>query len=250
MLREIRNLVAFLTIIPVGMDVNCIMDAAKYMYLFPLVGAFIGLIAGAFAWFLYNFFSPLLVGVLTLGLLLLITGLHHADGLLDFGDGLIYQGSAEEKIRVMRDQQTGAGGFTAGFITFSATILCIASVHKSLVIQSLIVSEASAKFTMVLMARLGKSAHEGMNKPFICAMHGSYQNTRLTAALIITSCIAFLLLRAAGLATIIAGIITALILVKVSERQFGGLTGDVFGAGNELARLGSLLAVLVAVEWT
>lgn len=249
MLKEIKNLVAFLTIIPVGMNENCIMDAAKYMYLFPLVGAFIGLLAGAFAWILHDLFSPLLVGAFTLGLLLLITGLHHADGLLDFGDGLIYQGSAEEKIRVMRDQQTGAGGFVAGFITFSATILCIANIHRSLLIQSLIASEASAKFTMVLMARLGKSAHDGMNKPFIYAMHSSYQNARLMAALLINFCIAFPLLHVAGLATMIAGIITALILVKVSERQFKGLTGDVFGAGNELARLGSLLAVLVTAKW-
>ena len=50
MLKEIKNLIAFLTIIPVGMDQNCLTDAAKYMPLFPLVGAFIGLLAGVFAW--------------------------------------------------------------------------------------------------------------------------------------------------------------------------------------------------------
>ncbi|NIR86954.1 adenosylcobinamide-GDP ribazoletransferase, partial [Candidatus Bathyarchaeota archaeon] len=45
MLKEIKNLTSFLTIIPVGMDPDCLTDAANYMYLFPAVGAFIGLLA-------------------------------------------------------------------------------------------------------------------------------------------------------------------------------------------------------------
>lgn len=56
----------------------------------------IELLASAFSWFLYNFLDPIFVSVLTLGFILLIAALHHANGLLDFGDGLMYQGSVEE----------------------------------------------------------------------------------------------------------------------------------------------------------
>ena len=49
----------------------------------------------------------------SLALLLWMTGLHHTDGLLDFGDGVMVHGTAEHKIEVMHDQLTGAGGLSA-----------------------------------------------------------------------------------------------------------------------------------------
>jgi len=116
MLKEIKNLLAFLTIIPVGMDPDCLTDSAKYMYLFPLVGAIIGLLAGLFAWLLLNILASLVVGILTLSFILLLTGLHHTDGLLDFGDGIMYQGPPKKKIEIMHDQRTGAGGLALGLV--------------------------------------------------------------------------------------------------------------------------------------
>jgi adenosylcobinamide-GDP ribazoletransferase len=53
----------------------------------------------------------------------------------------------------------------------------------------------------------------------------------------------------AGLIPIIASTITALIIVGISNRHFKGLTGDVFGAGNELARLSALLAIVGISRW-
>ncbi|MGF3573591.1 MAG: adenosylcobinamide-GDP ribazoletransferase [Candidatus Bathyarchaeia archaeon] len=247
MLKEIKNLAAFLTIIPVGMDQDCLTDAANYMCLFPLIGAFIGLLAGIFAWLLLNVLDASIVGILTLGFILLITGLHHTDGLFDFGDGIMYQGPPEKKIEIMHDQQTGAGGLTLGLVTILTTAFCITQLNQNLIIQSLIVCEASAKLAMVLMAWVGRSAHEGMNTYFVNAMHGQYRNIRLIGALFIAFSIALSLLGVVGFTAIIVGLVVALVIVGISNRHFRGVTGDVFGAGNELARLGSLMAILVVV---
>jgi len=249
MLKEIKNLIAFLTLIPVGMDQDCLTDAANYMYLFPLVGAFIGLLAGIFGWLLLNILVSLVVGILTLGFILLLTGLHHADGLLDFGDGLIYQGPPEKKIEIMHDQQTGTGGLALGLVTILATAFCIAQLNQNFIIQSLIVSEVSAKLSMVLMAWAGRSAREGMNTHFVNAMHGQHRSIRLMAALFIAFSIAIVLLRIIGFSALIAGLITSLIMVWVSDRHFKGITGDVMGAANELGRMASLIMVLVAIRW-
>ena len=248
MLKEIKNLIAFLTMIPVGMDQDCLTDAANYIYLFPLVGAFIGLLAGIFGWLLLNVLDALIVGILTLGFILLITGLHHTDGLLDFGDGIMYQGPAEKKIEIMRDQQTGTGGLTLGLVTILTTAFCIAQLKQNFIIQGLVASEASAKLAMVVMAWVGRSAHEGMNTYFVNAMHGQYRNLRLIVALFIAFSIAFSLLTAVGFTAAIAGLVVALVIVGISNRHFKGVTGDVFGAGNELARLASLIAILVVVR--
>jgi len=249
MLKELKNLIAFLTIIPVGMDLDCLTDAANCMYLFPLVGAFIGLLAGIFAWLLLHILSALVVGILTLGFILLLTGLHHTDGLLDFGDGIMYQGTPEKKIEIMHDQQTGTGGLTLGLITILTTAFCIPQLNQNLIIQSLIVSEVSAKLAMVIIAWVGRSAHKGMNTYFINAMHSQYRNLRLVVALFIAFVIAIALLRVVGFTAVIAGLAVTLVLIGISNRHFKGVTGDVFGAGNEFARLASLIAILVVVRW-
>lgn len=249
MLKEIKNLITFLTIIPIGMDPDCLTDAANYMYLFPLIGAFIGLLAGIFAWLLLNILDASIVGILTLGVILLITGLHHTDGLLDFGDGLMYQGPADKKIEIMHDQQTGAGGLALGLVTMLTTAFCIARLNQNLIVQSLITSETSAKLAMVVMARVGKSAHTGMNTYFINAMHGQHRNIRLLAALLIALGIALSLLSVVGFTVVIAGLAVALVLTAISNRHFKGVTGDVFGATNELTRLASLIAILVVIKW-
>jgi adenosylcobinamide-GDP ribazoletransferase len=44
-----------------------------------------------------------------------------------------------------------------------------------------------------------------------------------------------------GVIVIIAGVGLSILLLVVANRSFGGISGDVFGATNELVRLSSLL---------
>jgi len=262
MLKEIKNLLSFLTVIPLSMDKDCLTDAAKGMFLFPLIGAFIGLLAGIFAWVTSQFLPSLVVGALALVFLLLITGLHHTDGLLDFGDGVMYHGSAERKIEIMHDQLTGAGGLTLGIMTFLITALSIAELvdtitkagtnvvlNMSTIIESLVIVEVSAKLSMVIGAWAGKAVHTGMSSPFIEAMHGKKGTARLIVALLISFGIALPLLWLTGAVTILAAVIASLIMVGISHRHFKGVTGDVLGAMNELTRMVSLIVLLVTLRW-
>jgi adenosylcobinamide-GDP ribazoletransferase len=102
---------------------------------------------------------------------------------------------------------------------------------------------------MVVTAWAGKSVHEGMNSPFLEAMHGSKGDLRLIVAIIISLAVALPLLRWAGAFVVLAAVITALIMTVVAHRNFNGVTGDVFGATNELARLVCVIVLLAAVAW-
>jgi adenosylcobinamide-GDP ribazoletransferase len=249
MLKEIKNLFSFLTTIPVSMDENMLTDAAKSMFLFPLIGASIGLLAGLFGWVTSQVLPSLVVGGLVLGLLLLITGLHHTDGLLDFGDGVMAHGSSERKIEIMHDQLTGAGGLSLGIVTFLITTFSIAELDTGVIIQSLVVVEVSAKLSMVVGAWAGKAVHEGMSSSFLEAMHGKKGTARLVAALAISFGIAIPLLWLSGVITVLAAIIGSLVIVEIAHRQFNGVTGDVLGATNELTRMVSLIILLMVIGW-
>jgi adenosylcobinamide-GDP ribazoletransferase len=247
MLKEVKHLFSFLTTIPVSMDEDLLTDTAKFMFLFPLVGALIGLLAGLFGWATFQFLPSLVVGALVLGFLLLITGLHHTDGLLDFGDAVMAHGSAERKIEIMHDQLTGAGGLSLGIITFLITALSIAELNSDIVIQGLIVVEVSAKLSMVIGAYAGRSIHQGMSSHFLEIMHGKNGTLSMIVALAISFGIALPLLWLNGAFVVSVSIITSLVMVEISHRHFHGVTGDVLGATNELTRMISLVSLLAVI---
>ncbi len=231
-------------------------DCAEGMFVFPLIGAFIGLLAGLFGWVGLWFLPGVVVGGLVLGVLLLVTGLHHADGLLDFGDGVMAHGSAERKVEVMHDMFTGAGGLALGIMTFLISALAFGQLGSNIIIQSVVVVELSAKLSMVVMAWAGKSVHEGMNSPFLEAMHGGKGGLRLAGALVLSLLVAFPVfwltvpfLWFAGVLVVVAGVLASLVMVAVAHRHFHGVTGDVFGATNELARMVCVVVLLAVIGW-
>ena len=256
--KELKNLLSFLTVFPIAMDKDLLIDCARNMWAFPFIGAFIGLLAGLFGWVGYHFLPGIVVGALVLALLLWMTGLHHMDGLLDLGDGVMAHGTSEHKIEVMHDRFTGAGAIGLVLMTYLVTALAFGELGRNiffgnfavpLVVPALIVVELCAKLSMVVAAWAGKSVHQGMNSPFLEAMHGSKGNLRLIVALVISFAIALPLLRWAGVLTVIAGVITGLVMVAVAHKHFNGVTGDVFGATNELTRLVCVIVLLAVVVW-
>jgi adenosylcobinamide-GDP ribazoletransferase len=240
-----KNTIAFLTIIPVGMDQDGLVQASNYMPLFPLVGGLIGFIAGISVWVIEAFLPSQVAGLLGVGMLLLITGAHHTDGLLDLGDALMSHASREDKIRILHDVQIGTGGLVCGLIVLGTTALAIANLNRSVVLQSIIVSETAAKFSMVFLAAFGKSAYRGLNTPFVEAMHGRLRSARFLIASALLLALVLLSLKIVGLLAAAASVLTATVLLSISANQFGGITGDMMGATNDFARMVSLLTILV-----
>ena len=224
-------------------------DCARYMFVFPLVGAFIGLFAGVFGWAVSLVLPSAVVGGLVTAVLLWLTGLHHTDGLLDFGDGVMVHGTPERKIEVMHDQLTGAGGLSLGILTIIITALAIGQIDSNIIIPAIIVIEVSAKFSMVIMARAGKMGHQGMSTSFLSFMHGSHGSARLLVGLLLSLAIALSLLCWVGVIIILVGILTSLIMTFIAHRNFNCVTGDVFGATHDIARLVSIVALLAVISW-
>jgi adenosylcobinamide-GDP ribazoletransferase len=256
--KELKNLFSFLTVFPVAMDKDLLTDCSRNMWAFPLIGAFLGLLAGTFGWVAYQFLPGLVVGALVLALLIWMTGLHHMDGLLDFGDGIMVHGSAEHKVEVMHDQLTGAGAIGLTLITYMITAFAFSELGRTvlmgslslpLIFPALIMVELCAKLSMVVVAWAGKSVHQGMNSSFLEALHGRKGNLRLIVAIVISLAIALPLFRWAGVFTVLTGLITGLVIVAVAHKHFNGVTGDVFGATNELARMVCVVVLLAVIAW-
>ena len=236
MLKQIGSVFSFLTIIPTSnSDLNSI---AKNMFLFPIVGIVIGLVIGSLGYGLSLYLEPLVVSLVVVASLAVITGIHHTDGLADFSDGLMTKGTKEKKRKAMKDLSVGSAGIFSIVLYAIGMIIALSFSSGMDLFKIILLSEIMAKFSMVLMAGLGNSASIGSNSPFMDSMK---DKKRLLIAGIITIIPLIVIGEMNGLIVFASGIVVTMFLVGLSTKSFGGITGDVMGASNELTRLSSLL---------
>jgi adenosylcobinamide-GDP ribazoletransferase len=236
MFKEIGSVFSFLTIIPFS---NSTLDnIAKYMYIFPIVGIVIGIIIGSFGFGLSFFLDPLLVSLLVVTSIVIITGIHHADGLADFADGLMVKGSKDRKLEAMKDLSTGSAGIVAIVLYLIGLVIAISLTSGFDLFKAILISEILAKFSMVLMASLGNSASVGSNSPFVKIMK---DKKKLAIAFLIMIIPVILIGGTTGLVMFGVTVTLTMFLLVLSTRSFGGITGDVLGATNEFTRLASLI---------
>jgi len=236
MLKEISSVFSFLTIIPSN-NTN-LETVARYMHVFPIIGIAIGLLIGSIGFGLSFFLEPLIVALLVVASIAIITGIHHTDGLADFADGLMTRGTKEKKRNAMKDLSTGSAGIVSVVLSIVGVIIALSLTTGYELFQAILLSEILAKFSMVLMASIGKSAAAGSNSPFMQIMK---DKKRLAVAGVITIIPLVVIGGTTGLILFGASIGVTLFLIGLSTRSFGGITGDVMGAANELTRLSSLL---------
>jgi len=236
LLKQISSVFSFLTILPTSnSELNSI---AKNMYLFPIVGIVIGLVIGTLGYGLSLYLEPLVVSLVVVASLAVMTGIHHTDGLADFADGLMTKGSKEKKRKAMKDLSVGSAGIFSIVIYAVGTIIALSLSSGMELFKIILLSEIMAKFSMVLMAGLGNSAAIGSNSPFMDSMK---DKKRLLVAGVITIIPFIIIGEMNGFIVFAVGIVITMFLVGLSTRSFGGITGDVMGASNEITRLSSLL---------
>ena len=236
MLKEIGSVFSFLTILPSSN--STLENTAKYMYFFPLVGIVIGLLVGSFGFGLSFILDPLLVSLLVVTSIAILTGIHHTDGLADFADGLMVKGSVEKKLKAMKDISTGSAGIVSIVLYLIGLIATVSLTSGFDLFRAILISEILAKFSMVLMASFGHSASLGSNSPFLKIMK---DRKRLLLASVIMFIPVIFLGGYVGLIMLTATVLVTLFLLFISNRSFGGITGDVLGTSNEITRLSSLI---------
>ena len=242
--KELKGVISFLSVIPVfrvssNIDINYIAHA---MYLFPLVGAIIGFAVGALAYMISFYFPTLVVGFIVVLMLVTITGVSHIDALADFADGIMARGGKEAKHRAMDDPAIGSAGTVALILYISGMIIIISSFTTSAkLLASIIASEVIAKYIMVLQAYLGQSAWEGLSSPFTKAMKDKRRFVAATGITLPLICFATGL---TGVVSLCTSTIIAMLIQYSSNKNFGGISGDVLGASNEISRLSSLIVIL------
>lgn len=236
MISAIKALLQFTTVLPLGKTAP--FDAfAKATWLYPLAGYLTGGIAALTLLLLPA--PPMVQAVLAIGVILLISGGNHLDGLLDLGDGLMAHGSREKRVRALTDRQMGTGALALGMIITLLSIVSLGSISPPIAcIFTLILAEAGAKWAMAFLTVTGRPFHEGLH----ASLHERVKPWFLIPATLLMIP-AFLtplppLFLICGAITIAA---VPLCTRSLAYHLFGGVNGDVTGATGEITRAAVLL---------
>ncbi len=211
---------------------------------FPLVGLIIGAILVGLDFFLSHLLPPLPATALLLAAWVAITGGLHLDGFIDCCDGLLVAKPAEQRLEIMKDSRVGAFGVLGAICLLLVKFSALSALSPGERLGWLLVVPALSRWVMVWAAWRYPPARtdgfavwfrQGLGWPQL-VIAGS---TALLVALVVG--------REAGLASFATVWLFALLFAAWVQRRIPGLTGDVYGALNELSEVvGLLLAIAVA----
>ncbi|HVP25640.1 MAG TPA: adenosylcobinamide-GDP ribazoletransferase [Methanomicrobiales archaeon] len=236
-LEPVIALLQFETRLPLGKPAD-LSQFAGHPWLYPLAGYVVGGIAALASFFIR---PPLLGAAVALAVVLLVTGFHHLDGLLDFGDGLMAHGSRQKRVAALTDRSIGAGGVGLGL---TVTLLAFAALSS---VPSVWIAILAGE----VLGRLGLAWITVTGRPFREGIHATlHQAARPVDGLIAPLLAVPLLLVLPSGALLIAGTVTAFVvagMVALGDHLFGGVNGDVAGATHEIVRALVILALALSL---
>jgi adenosylcobinamide-GDP ribazoletransferase len=243
--KSIVEITSFLTIIPIGKlgKDDGLENISKNMFLFPFVGLLIGLLTIPVVLISFYLFNQFVSAFIVTIFMIVLTGIHHTDALADFADGIMVRGNKDKKYNVMHDPRIGSAGTVAVSGYFIGMVIAISSItNLDRLMIAIILSEIVSKYAMVLQSHYCESAWDGYSSLFTKNMKSK---KKMAIATIITVVLIVLISNTSliGLQIFIVGIICCFIVIFISKKNFGGITGDVMGATNEIVRLCSLLSL-------
>lgn len=216
----------------------------RSVWAYPLVGAVVGALS-ALIWFAAQFAglgTPLAAG-LAIAAQVLITGALHEDGLADFADGFGGGRDKETTLAIMRDSRIGAYGVIALILILGLRWGGAAGLALDNVLAGLIGAALLGRLAIVaLVVFLAPARGDGFGRiiahpPRGAALAALLLGLALVGAHmpLITTALAFVAAAAA------AGYVA-----MIARRRIGGYTGDVLGAGEQLAETAALLVFVAA----
>lgn len=231
----------FLTVIPVPrLRENNEGEISGSLLYFPLVGLIIGLVLAGLAWVLGLFLTQTLVSVLIIIAALVITGAIHLDGLADTLDGLGGH-SVTQRLEIMKDSRHGTYGVAGIVCLLLFKVIALSNLPANLFLLVLIIMPVVGRLAMVYAVSVYPYARpSGLGKAF--QSKASPWFTIAFFAIILVPSWFFYYWQGAVVLLLTAG--TAWGISTWLKSKFGGLTGDNYGAINEITEAALLLFII------
>ncbi|MXR41882.1 adenosylcobinamide-GDP ribazoletransferase [Halobaculum sp. WSA2] len=192
------------------------------------------------------------VAVVFVAWLYALTGITHLDGVADLGDAAVVHGDADRRREVLKDSSLGVGGALAlalvvlGLAAAAALVADLARFAPIAAVALVIGTEVAAKAATATLVCVGEAPHEGLGS----ALTAESGPRSLLGVGIVAAPVALVgwPALAPGIAVLVAAALVAAAALWWARSRLGGVSGDVLGATNEIARVVGLHVGVIA--WT
>lgn len=240
---DIPAALGLLTRLPVRVDSEKAANrGAAAAWAYPLIGAFIGVIAALIAAGTLALGLPeTVVAVFIIATQIILTGAMHEDGLADCADGFWGGWDPARRLAIMKDSQIGTYGVLAlGLSLMLRWVTLTALLSHGSVFAILVCCAMGSRAAMVgVMAVMTNARDGGLSR---AVGRPSYATASIAA---LVSGVAVILAFGTGaILMIIVACALAIGTGLVARAKIGGQTGDVLGATQQITEIGILLAAL------
>ena len=260
-LNPFRVALSFLTLVPASRNLQLAQrDISNSRAFYPAVGLLLGLLLVGVEEGASRAFPIHLTAAILLAVTVACTRALHLDGLMDVCDGVFGGYTRERRLEIMKDSNVGAfgvaGGVTVLILKYGA-LVALLDLDEPGKEWALLLFPAISRWAMVVvLGAFPYARDQGLGSPFHQSRHGGQSGqggakiaTSVAALTALTA--AFLLGGFAGLGLLAGAAVLAAALGWAMNNALGGLTGDTYGATNEVSEVAVLAGavVLASHEW-
>ncbi len=201
---------------------------------FPVVGLILGGFLMLIDWLTGAFYPDAVRSAVLVISMVLLTGGIHLDGFMDTVDGIFGGSTKEKKMEIMRDSRVGAFSVLAVFCLLLIKYSFLAGFQKGSGFTALIMMAVYGRWAMTYALSIFSYARdEGIGKLF-----SQYTGkSELIVASLFTASVALFCGGIGGLIVFFITVLFAHMFCSYIRSVLGGLTGDTYGALNELTEV-------------
>lgn len=237
--QELKASLAFCTRLPLARTTPE-KAIAKAAWALPLAGLVVGLIGALVYALSHRLGLPAWpAAALTVAATLVVTGALHEDGLADTADGFGGGNTRQQKLDIMRDSRIGTFGACALAISLLLRWSTIADIAEPrFVALALISANVAARACLPAFMHLVPPARsDGLSSGA-----GPPPGSSVVAAVLLgTLCLLFSFGLTGSVVALLMLVLIGFLLARLASQQFGGQTGDVLGALEQVAEVAILL---------
>ncbi len=202
---------------------------------FPLVGLLVGALAAALAFALRSHLPPLMAASLLVLLLILLTGGLHDDALGDAADGFGGGRTPERILDIFKDSRVGSFGAIAICLSLVMRIVLLSALPQERFAVWLIAAQVLSRWTALPLGLALPAArpHTGQG----ARVAGQVSSASFVLGTAIALAIVLPLMRASSWRPAMAAVVVMLLSGAYYWRRLRGVTGDCFGATQQLTEI-------------
>ncbi len=215
-------------------------ESAAY---FPLVGLLVGGCAALVRIVLRTHLPASLAVLAVLLTTVLLTGALHEDGMADAADAFGAGGAREKILQILKDSRIGSYGALALIFSVGARYVLLLSLPESRFTAYAICAHVLCRWTALPLAMWLPAANDGVGQGSKLAGQVPLRTLMIGSALAALIC--FPLLRAHLIAPLLVSGLVVVLTGIYYKRRIGGITGDCFGATNQLTEIAVYLCGVI-----